>query len=281
MFGSEYARYPEVLTDSFKKMKDDYAAKATSFQKQSFIRKLMGYYVALFGIPEIGFQVRSFHFIESLKSLKSTPKTILDAGTGIGAYAIFLHKKYPKAKIDGVDIDKDKIQFCKYFVKNEHIQNTQFQYKNIVTKNPGTKRYDLIVNVDVLEHIRNYKQVLKNFSKLLNGGGYLFIHTPHNSQKRFFKASENWHHEDHVREGFTKQELVRELEKVGLKVVIAYQSFSAVNRLTWEINHILLAKNFIIAGIIYPLLSLAVPLDTLFRDSNGWGIVLLARKIKK
>lgn len=281
MFGSEYAQYPHILTDSFGKMKEDYENKVDSSLTKGMKVKLISWYISFLGIPEIGFQVRSLHFKKALQMLKIPPKNILDAGSGIGVYAFYLHALFPRAKVEGTDIDEDKIQFCKRFAKEIGNKNIDFRYKNIAPPHQGRKRYDLIVNIDVLEHIRQYKQVLKNFSLLLHPGGYLFIHTPHRDQKRIFKISEHWHHEDHVREGFLKDELIKEVEKTGLKIVVAYQSFGIFGRFAWEINHIALSKNFIFAGLLYPFLYPLALLDTIFTDASGWGIVLLAQKPKK
>lgn len=58
------------------------------------LQQLQSIYVRLFGIPEIGFQIRSLNFQKLLDKISSiTPKMILDAGSGIGVYVFYLAKK--------------------------------------------------------------------------------------------------------------------------------------------------------------------------------------------
>lgn len=282
MFGTEFAAYPEVLVDSFGKMKDEYKERTKKTSFSPFLSKLIGFYISVFGIPEIGFQVRFLHFSHVISQyVKKNSKYILDAGSGIGSYSFFLHKKYPHAIITGGEIDKDKLTFCNQLVKNLSLKNIVFKKMDISKKNVSPNSYDLIVNIDVLEHIKNYKQVLKNFSLLLKPGGYVYIHTPHGNQKRVFSFSEKWHHHDHVREGFILKDFNREIEKNGLKIICSYRTFGPFGRFAWEINHFFLEKSFLFAGLTYPFLYVVSLLDIYFTDSQGWGISILARKTKR
>ncbi|HSD98628.1 MAG TPA: class I SAM-dependent methyltransferase, partial [Patescibacteria group bacterium] len=229
--------------------------------------------------PEIGFQIRYLHFKKIItEHIKKNPRSILDAGSGIGSYSFFLHTQYPRAKITGGDIDKEKLSFSRKYIKLLKIKNVAFSYMDISKQKLQKNKYDLIVSIDVLEHIKNYKQVLYNFSRLLKPGGYLYIHTPHENQKRIFSFSKNWHHEDHVREGFSKSKLIREIGKLHLKVATCYQTFGPFGRFSWETNHVLLGKSFVLAGLLYPLLYAVALLDIFVVDSNGWGIALLVYK---
>lgn len=280
MFGREYAPYPEILFDSFTKMKDEYKKKNPSITKNKFLKSLIVQYVKIFGVPEIGMQIRFMHFKKALNSyLPKKTKKILDAGSGIGGYVLELHKKYPRAIITGGEIDRRKIVLSKKLFNELNIKNVTFKKIDIVTSRLKKNAYDLIVNIDVLEHIRPYKKVLNNFSHALRKGGYIFIHTPHNNQKRFFSFTKGWHHSDHVREGFSLSALSKEVEKSGLHVVSAKRIFGPFGRISWELNHFFLEKSFILAGAAYPFLYLLSQLDNYITDSEGLGIVLIAKKI--
>ena len=281
MFGSDYYKYPEVLFHSFGQMKEEYGKKSENISSNNVLTAFIKIYIKIFGIPEIGFQVRFLHFNKIISTyLKKNPTAILDAGSGIGSYTFFLHSKYPKAYILGGEIDKSKLAFSRMYVKSLKSKRVAFAYMDITKKMNAHNKYDLIVNIDVLEHIKEYKKVLHNFSKLLKPGSYVYIHTPHQNQKRIFPFSEKWHHDDHVREGFTKTGLVRDIEKTGLEVVIACKTFGPLGRFAWEVNHFLLEKSFILAGLTYPVLYIISYGDLFITDSNGWGIVILARKPK-
>lgn len=249
--------------------------------RQSNNNPLAGLYIGLFGIPEIGFQLRSLYFNSIInKNIgRKNLKTILDAGSGIGTYTFWLAKKFPKAKIVGGDLDKEKIEFSREFADSNNIENTSFKIFD-VTKSQSNEKYDLIVNIDVLEHIEDYKRVLKNFHKLLGKGGYLYIHTPQPNQMRIFKSFKKWAHEDHLHEGYTPEELSGELKKLGFKIIDLRETFGITGKLAWELNHMSFKKGFAVAGITYPLTYLIGLTDLLKKNRKGLGTAILARKIK-
>ena len=279
MFGTEFSRHPEILLDSFKDMSHEYQKKLKKQKRGNLSVIMQKTYIKLFGIPEIGFQIRSLFFKEILsEKMKSKPKKILDAGSGIGVYAIWAKKNFPKSEVVGCEIDKNKLDFSQKFAKELDLEKLDFVYGDITKKNPSDTIYDLIINIDVLEHIRDYKKVLKNFYSTLLPKGYLYIHTPQPKQKRLFKNLEKWHHEDHVREGFEPKELRQELEKLGFKIILVRETFGFFGKLSWELNHIFLSKNFILSGLTYPILIAISQLDLFFPNRNGLGTAILAQK---
>lgn len=275
MFGREYANHPEILLSSFREMNSKY--KKIGKKSNGFLQKA---YVYLFGIPEIGFQIRSMYFNSILEKKlgKKNFKNILDAGSGIGTYVLWLSKKYPKAKIIGGEVDSEKIEFSRGFVKEKKLENVEFRRMDI-TKFAGKKDlYDLIVNIDVLEHIDDYKKVIANFKKILGPKGYLFIHTPQPHQQRIFKSTRGWSHEDHKHEGYEPSELRKTLEENGFKVLVMKETFGYFGKLAWELNHMSFKKGFIIAGLLYPAIYMISKADLLVNNRNGLGTALLAQK---
>ena len=279
MFGREYANHLDILVQSFEQINENYQNRIKTGSKENLAEKLKKLYISVFGIPEIGFQIRSLYFEKILNShfLKKNQKKILDAGCGIGSYTLLLGKKFEKAKVTGGDIDKYKLQSCKAIASELNIRNVEFEYLNI-TKISNNARYDLAVCIDVLEHIHDYELALSNFSKLLKSGGYLYVHVPQPNQQRIFKSLKEWHHEDHTREGIIKNELEKKLRKLGFKIITSMETFGLFGKLSWELNHLSLSRSFVIAGIIFPLLYAIAKIDLWQRNKNGLGIAVLAKK---
>lgn len=280
MFGREYASHIDILTHSLGEINDEYQSKIEKNKNNvGFIYSLKRLYISIFGIPEIGFQIRSLYFKKILNSyfFKKNPKRILDAGCGIGIYSLLLGKMFVKAKVTGGDIDKYKLQSCKNIAKELKIKNVGFEYLNITQESDKTI-YDLVVCIDVLEHIHDYELVLKNFSKLLKSGGYLYVHVPQPNQKRIFPSLQDWHHEDHAHEGIAKNVLENTLKKLGFKTIKSKETFGLFGKLAWELNHISLSKSFFIAGIIYPLLYIIAKIDLWQKNKNGLGVAVLSQK---
>lgn len=280
MIGSEYSQHPEILIDSFRQMKHGYSQKAKKTKNKDFITLLQKIYIQIFGIPEIGFLVRSLYFKKIIleKVKRGRINNVLDAGSGIGTYSFWLCKMFPKARIVGEEIDRDKINFSKKFAKELGFSKIDFYYRDISKVYNNRQKYDLIVNVDVLEHIEDYRKVLKNFYKQLSNKGFLYIHTPQPNQERIFSQLKKWHHEDHVREGFMVKELVKELVDFKFKVIVVKQTFGFFGKLAWEINHILLEKSFLLAGFFYPLLIVLSVIDTMVSNKKGLGVAILVKK---
>jgi len=280
MFGSEYSNHPEMLLDSFKDMSSAYK-KGFRRKESKLIRFLERLYLRIFGIPEIGFQVRGQYFMDMLKKNISTkkPERILDAGSGIGTYTFWLSEKYKDSIVDGWEIDKTKLEFSRKFAKELGARNVNFLYGDVTKSSPKNKnKYDLIVSVDVLEHIDDFKGVLRNFYQLLEKGGYLFVHTPQINQQRIFKQTKEWHHDEHLHEGFSPGELKKELADVGFKIIEVRETFGFFGKLAWELNHMLLPKGFIASGIVYPFLYCISRLDLLTKNKRGLGTAVLVKK---
>lgn len=280
MFGKEYAKHLEILNQSFGQMHGNYQEKIKKNRKShSIVNKLKSIYIQLFGIPEIGFQIRSTYFkkILTYHLQNKNFKTILDAGSGIGVYTFWLGRRFKKTKIIGGEIDKDKLKSAHLIKNKQHINNIDFIYLNIL-KAHKKSIYDLIVCIDVLEHLDYYEVALKNFKNLLKNNGYLFIHVPQPDQHRIFSSFKSWHHQDHKYEGIEKKKLESILNKFGFKIITMQETFGFFGKLAWEINHISLSKSFILAGITFPILYLLALLDQFFKNENGLGVVILAQK---
>lgn len=280
MFGSEYSHKPQILLSSFGGMHATYKKKAKEVRLNPLLKILLTVYMQIFGIPEIGFQIRSMYFEKIINERLSNKKIdkILDAGSGIGTYAFWLAKKFPKAQVIGGEIDREKLGFSTAFAKELDLKNTSFEYLDVTKRQQKKNKYDLIVNIDVLEHIDNYKQVIGNFYFLLAPQGYLYIHTPQPDQKRIFKSLQKWEHEGHVHEGYFPQELKKTLERAGFNILVMNETFGFFGKLSWELNHLSFRKGFVLAGAVFPILYLIAKLDLLIKNKHGLGTAILARK---
>ena len=177
----------------------------------------------------------------------------------------------------GGEIDRNKLKHSEIIKRQMHLNNLHFSYFNImkVQKKP---LYDLIICIDVLEHIDRYEVVLKNFHTLLQKKGHVYIHVPQPNQKRIFSSFKTWHHLDHVREGIAKKTLENRLKNLGFQIIISQETSGFFGKITWEINHITLSRSFLLAGMIFPLLYLVAALDLFTKNKDGLGIAILAQK---
>lgn len=100
---------------------------------------------------------------------------ILELGCGWGSLTLYMAKKLPNAQITAVSNSKtqrDHIEF----------QAKKLGYKNVrvltcdINNLELDEKFDRAVSVEMFEHMRNYKSLLKKIAGFLNPGGKLFVH---------------------------------------------------------------------------------------------------------
>ena len=87
-------------------------------------------------------------------------KTCADVGCGAGLVTEILAKKYPNIKFTGYDISSDSQKFWKYRSK---LQNLELNNEDILL---NKKSYDLVICLDVFEHLEDCFSFLRNLSKV-------------------------------------------------------------------------------------------------------------------
>jgi len=103
-----------------------------------------------------------------LSTCKSRPMEILEIGPGKGNNLETL------AKFGKVDILEKDLTFIQHIKKNrsESLRNAYKEFSKILTK------YDLIISLDVNEHIEDTKEFMNLVTGLLNEGGKVVISVP-------------------------------------------------------------------------------------------------------
>src|SRR5581483_3400752 len=109
-----------------------------------------------------------------LKYTSESRPCFLDVGCGNGRYLKMLHSMgVPKEQLFGVEMSHDSINA----LKAEGYQAYYGRIEDVAAQLPRGK-FDLIVLLQVLEHVESPKAVMESLSGLLNKGGVLIIETP-------------------------------------------------------------------------------------------------------
>ncbi|MBU1326618.1 class I SAM-dependent methyltransferase [Patescibacteria group bacterium] len=272
VIGQNYWRHSDLLLEQLKQMSS--YSKKMKYPRWS--RPFVALYIRFFGIPEVGIQLRAYYFFKFLSSLPKsfTPKRLMDAGCGIGLYYQGIRNMYPNIGIEGIDLNNAKISFCKKFWPGD---SCQFFHKNFSTYS-SPKKYDLVLSIDVLEHVKNYQKYLDNAGKLCSKKGYLYINTHLIPKHWYLDSSANWKHKEHAREGFIFKDLIRAVEKAGFTIVRSKKSFGFFGSLSFEVYLLFLEKNIIISALFFPILHLISNLDYFFINPRGHTVSILAIK---
>ena len=117
-------------------------------------------------------------------------------------------------------------------VKFELADLTQFQEK---------ETYDLVLSVDVMEHIEEDVQVFQNFYTSMKKGGMLLISTP--SDQGGSDSHDHDHEEgvhgfidEHVRDGYNIADIEGKLKSVGFSKVEAGYSYGTPGKISWKLS---------------------------------------------
>jgi len=237
--------------------------------------------------------LRSWHIRRELKTLKKEgfqPENMADAGSGFGQYVHYLSRNYPTARITGLDIKQEQVDDCnQFFTRLGKEDKVKFEYADL-TNMDQKDRFDLVLSVDVMEHIEDDRGVMKNICDSLKPGGYLLISTPSD------QGGSDVHHDheesfidEHVRDGYGLEEINEKLQGAGFKDIAVKYSYGRPGKISWKLSMkypIMLAnvsKLFLLLLpfyflLVFPFCFFLNIADARGQHSTGTGLIVKCRK---
>ncbi len=203
-----------------------------------------------------------------------------DAGAGFGQYSYFVKKYFDHAHIHAVDLKTDYIESLSRFLHRDPKIDFTAQQEDLTDYIPK-ERFDLIIAIDILEHIEDDVQVLSNFRKILENGGRLIISSPSNLDESAYFT------EEHVRAGYSKDDICSKLETAGFRIRSIEYSYGKFGRIYWKlalkIPLTLISKSKYLSIILplyylifYPISFLFMLLDYYRKNKLGTGLIVVA-----
>lgn len=244
--------------------------------------------------------LRSWHIRKEIKIWEKNAvgnQNILDAGSGFGQYDYYLATRNKKWQVKGLDVKQEQIDDCNNFFGKIGLNNATFEFGDL-TKLDEKENYNMILCVDVMEHIEEDELVLRNFHNALQDGGMLLISTPSD------KGGSDVHHHDHddhhndgthsfidehVRDGYGVDEIREKMERAGFSKTKAYYQYGKPGKIAWKLSMkypiIMLNTSYAFFLILpfYYLITFPVALvlnwfDVKLKHKSGTGLVSLAWK---
>lgn len=246
-----------------------------SYPGKSFLEKV---YTFILGAPANGLRIRARRV---LPFVTGHYEKILDSGCGKGVFTYWLAKKFPSAKVVGIDIEKELVTKNNTVCKRLNLENCLFENFDLL-KLPYKNEFDLILSIDNLEHIEDDASACKKLYDVLKDNGKLILHVPGKYRRWFFwKWRENFHVPGHFRPGYTKEEIVNRLEAAGFEVTLNRYTFSMLETWTNNISYSISKaeeKNKIIYALVFPFLLLISWFGQFSWPQKGAGVVVIANK---
>ncbi len=231
---------------------------------------------------------------------KSEDIEILDAGAGFGQYVYSMSKYSPKWKITAVDVKKEQVDDCNDFFNKTHESHRIHFTVADLTKYRKNEQYQMILSVDVMEHILEDVEVFKNFHASLKPGGMVLISTPsdqggsdaHHDHDHDHDHEEGDIHgfvDEHVRDGYNISEIEDKLKTAGFSKVEARYGYGKPGNISWRLSmkypitmlnaskifFIIIPFYFLIA---YPIAFVLNYIDVKGKHKTGTGLVVKAWK---
>ena len=241
--------------------------------------------------------LRSWHIRKQLrrwrKSHRGTEACILDAGSGFGQYTHRIAKMDRKYRVLGIDVKTEQIDDCNgFFSKIGLADRVRFEEHDL-TAFVDPDKYDLILSVDVMEHILEDRKVFENFYKSMRQGGTLLISTPSDlggsDSDEHAEGEVHGFIDEHVRDGYNIDDIREKLANAGFSQVDASYSYgtpghiSWVSSMKWPISMLNVSKLFFIIIPVYyiiffPWCLLLNVFDVNMTHKKGTGLIVNATK---
>lgn len=188
-------------------------------------------------------------YIQSFVDLKQN--RVMDLGCGGGILSESLAQA--GAEVVGVDIEQRLIDVAKHHAES---MNLSIDYRALNVENIESEHFDVIVCMEMLEHVAEPREILSHCHRLLKSGGYLFLSTINRSLKAYFELIlmgeyvlgllPRQTHDYHL---FIKpSELMESLQTLGFELLdlkgMRYQPWSRKTALCQavDVNYLLCAK---------------------------------------
>lgn len=218
---------------------------------------------------------------------------ILDAGSGFGQYVWRLARMGEDFQVTGVDVKKEQVADCNaWFARAGLAARVHFRVQELEVLN-DQERYDLVLSVDVMEHIEADEKVMQNLCRALKPGGLLLISTPSDQG-----GSDTQHHhqegttgfiDEHVRDGYNRDDIREKLLRAGFSEVEVAYTYGRPGSLAWKLSMkfpILMlnaSKVFFIVLPFYYLLAWPIACCLNYADlrqthASGTGLLVKARR---
>jgi SAM-dependent methyltransferase len=175
----------------------------------------------LCGVGDPGHYLRSRYFRQFVRGLK--PGRILDAGCGHGDYSFFMAALWPESRITAMDVKQSNVETTARIRDRMGLTNIETMQRDLVHFRQAAS-FDLILCIDVLEHIPDQFQALANFCFSLQPGGYCFLHMPLERYRpvpfdQKLQDFHEWTEEEHVGRMHSRDSLIRLVQETGFRVV--------------------------------------------------------------
>ncbi|MEX2191115.1 MAG: class I SAM-dependent methyltransferase, partial [Bacteroidota bacterium] len=218
--------------------------------------------------------LREWHVKRALRHIVANHgiQDMFDAGSGFGQYSYYCARRFHGIRIHAVDVKTEQIEDCRKFFGNGGLTAVNFTVEDL-TQPLHNEEFDLILSVDVMEHIKEDEQVFRNFFRGLKKGGHVLINTPSSlGGSDAHGPDDPGFIEEHARSGYEPEEIRRKLTDAGLSIEEIRFTYGPWGTVSWKLGIKIpmvllnLSKLFALTLPFYYLLSFPFTLLFMYLD---------------
>ncbi|MFC1692056.1 class I SAM-dependent methyltransferase [Candidatus Latescibacterota bacterium] len=250
------------------------------------LSKIERLYIRVFGIPVHGLRNRARRILPLVT--KRGYINILDHGCGsFGSFTFEIARILPDSTVIGIDIIfQNEFFHSKNSILAEiaGLKNCRFESPLFfdITDKTAQEQYDLVLSIDVLEHIHDDSKTLNFYHSVLLPGGDLILHVPGYYRRWFlFGWKVNFDVEGHFRPGYTMENIVSKVKDAGFVIIEHYYTYGWLETITNNISYLITGarmKRKYLYALIFPILLIISWFGRNSKPDRGAGILLKVRK---
>jgi len=256
------------------------------FKGSLFLRKTLYFLLDLL-------LLRTWHVKKALRKIAGQypfQASVLDAGSGFGQYTWRMSRMKSTWKINAIDINKEQTDDCNAFFGKAGLAGRVSFHTGDLTTLSDFEMYDIILSVDVMEHIEEDVIVFRNFYRSLRNGGILLISTPSDKGgSDVHDDNEESFIDEHVRDGYSIKDITDKLSLSGFKNIKTAYTYGKPGNISWRlsmkypIKMLNISYLFFILLPFYYLIFFPVSIvlnifDLCLNHKTGTGLLVTARK---
>ena len=102
---------------------------------------------------------------------------ILELGCGWGSLSLWMAEQFPQAQITSVSNSRTQKIFIDAEAERRGLKNLEIRTANMVDyAGEGDAQFDRVVSVEMFEHMKNYRELMRRIATWLKSEGQLFVH---------------------------------------------------------------------------------------------------------
>ena len=103
-------------------------------------------------------------------------QSVLELGCGWGSLSLYLAEKFPRSRITGVSNSRTQKEYIDGEARKRGFTNLRILTADMNEFDIAPGQFDRVVSVEMFEHMKSYERLLKQVSRWLKPGGFLFVH---------------------------------------------------------------------------------------------------------